>query len=253
MVSSSPSRGNVHTLYFFGEELTAHTGFVLKLLVPKNHNRQPMRRKRKGNNQSGRNPQFMSAEFSCQGPMPHINSTHTPYNQTYTVSAFQSRNAGTTSTLGATNVGVYFTLGDLSLSSQYAAVFDEYRIKRLECWITPTWVQVPESAPEPAVYCTAIDLDNAASPAGYQQIACKPGSIMSPCFQGHYHRWKPRPSGDVYTGAFNGFAELPNAWIDCSNTNVQYYGLKISFSTTAADFGILLMTRYTVEFRGTAT
>jgi hypothetical protein len=132
-----------------------------------------------------------------------------------------------------------------------AAVFDEYRITQVELWASPDFTQAAETVPEPMEWVTVVDLDNAATPSSLGALYGKPGALVSGPFQSHYHRFRPRLAVAAYNGAFGGFVDTNEVpWVDCSNTNVQYYGMKLGTSTCSSAFHIIYKIRYVVEFRG---
>jgi hypothetical protein len=158
----------------------------------------------------------------------------------------------TSSSISGTGAGQFFTLGGISASTLLAQVFDQYRITRIQVYITPPFTQIVETAPDNAMYCSAVDLDNATAPTTIAATQCKPGAFTTNIVGAHYHSWVPKIAMSVYTGAFGGFADAPDGvWCDCANTNVQYYGLKLFVDTTQVNNLFFRATVvFDIEFRG---
>lgn len=174
-------------------------------------------------------------------------------NQIFKFQGTQVFTWATTSNISTTATGNYFTFGGLNISSTLATVFDQYRITRIQAYLQPAFTQINESTPEQALWTSAVDIDNSTAPANFSATCAKPGALVSSVACGHYHSWVPNAALDVYNGAFTGFANAEGLWIDCSNTNVQYYGLKTFADITTVAFAIKAICTYDVEFRGIST
>lgn len=149
-----------------------------------------------------------------------------------------------------TLTGLYFALSQFSQGSALAAIFDEYRLAKVEVWVTPI-----TSTSNGAMLVTAIDLDNASAPASTTALMAKPGATVAWLANsvGHYHKFVPRTAIATYNGAFTGYSEGPvGNWIDCASTGVQYYGIKIAAGVDSAVHTVDITVRGHFEFRGIA-
>jgi hypothetical protein len=176
----------------------------------------------------------------------------TARNSTYHFQAYQTFTWTTTSITVPVLTGNYFTFGGLGYASSLATVFDQYRVKRIQVLLQPGITMTTDTVPEPALWASAVDQDNAGTPASLASLVCKPGTCVSGFTSGHYHSWKPSIAIDAYNGAFTGYANADEQWIDCTNTNVQYYGLKTACEVSNVAITIKAIVLMDVELRGIA-
>lgn len=140
-----------------------------------------------------------------------------------------------------------FQLSDLPQSASYTALFDQYRITKIKMDFIPcssivnnastqiTAAGYAETAPEAAsatatvgLYGTVIDYDDAnalaslAAATEYENF--RYGSVASNKI--HSRTFVPHTASAAFNGAFAGYKNDKNAWIDCAYPGVQYFGLK---------------------------
>ncbi len=178
---------------------------------------------------------------------------NTRFNPRSTMITVQSEYSGafqTTSTVAQVYKGFTFSLSNLSNSSSYTALFDQYRILECECWISPTCSMATPGAPEGGTWLSAIDLDNASTPASYAAVQGASGVMQTSVLCGHYHRWVPCVATNVYAGAFGAYGSVAQPWLDCASTGVEQYGVKAAFSATTTAIAFTIMVRATIQFRG---
>jgi hypothetical protein len=200
---------------------------------------------------SRKNSTVVSTEYPAAGPMPFMNSSRfNATNQTFTCQSQVSATFTTTSTVAVTLPTKVFSLADLPNASTLTAVFDQYRIKLVEIWLTPAATQSTPGAPEIGYWTSVVDLDDGAAAGNYNAVAVKPGAIQSPILVGHYHGFRPKFAQAVYSGAFTSFAQGGDGWVDCSSPTVQFYGVKAATGVSTTAILITAVVRYTVEFRG---
>jgi hypothetical protein len=147
--------------------------------------------------------------------------------------------------------GQSFKLSDLSQVSTFSALFDQYRIDMVECWVVP---QIPETGgtlQSPVDYVTAIDYDDATAPSNYTTVEEYQTVVSSPLSLSHYRKFRPHVAVAVYAGGvFTSFKTEPAGWIDMASTGVEHYGLKIATLTTSvAVVPIHLSVRLHVSFK----
>lgn len=172
--------------------------------------------------------------------------------QIFRMSCMQENQVLTSSNAALAATGFYFQLSALPNASAYTGLFDEFRIVRVECALQWGFTQNPETAAEPAVWASCVDLDNAASPGSLNAVEAKPDAIVSTLTVPHYHAFAPRLALATYNGAFTAYSDPDtNLWVDTANAGVQYYGVKVFVGPTAVNslplFGFV---KYFVEFRG---
>jgi len=139
-----------------------------------------------------------------------------------------------------------FTLSLFNAATSMAAVFDQYRIDQIECWVDPVGIA---STSYPFL-STAVDIDDSNTPASAGQVLDKQGAVSGTGQAGHYHRWLPHMAIAAYSGAFTSYTNEPAQWIDCASPAVQHYGLKaLSVSNGTTPVVYTLSYRAVISFR----
>lgn len=129
-----------------------------------------------------------------------------------------------------------FALGSVPNSSEFTALFDEYKISKVKVKFMYTSSAGIQSAGNatgylPYVY-TIVDSDdsNALSTRNdYEQ--CEDMKV-SRIHNIRSRYFTPGVSLAAYGGAFTSYANKKNQWLDCGSPNVQHYGLKMFIDTT---------------------
>jgi hypothetical protein len=152
----------------------------------------------------------------------------------------------TTSTTVPTSGATGFTLsGSFSNASSYLALFDQYRIVRVE-----TWVACPvNNSGGAGNWFSAVDYDSSPSltVSGIQQYS---NVLTSSITNGHYHDFRPHVAMAAYSGTFTSFANEVSPWIDSTSASVLHYGLvAVSEATPTMAENFNLTARLTVQFR----
>lgn len=169
-----------------------------------------------------------------------------PVSEVFRCQAVQTFTWGTTSSIAETKSGNYFTVGGLNLATALGALFDQYRVTRLQVLITPPAGNTTETA----LWASAVDLDDSAAPTSLATLCGKPGVLVSMLNQQHYHDFVPGVAEALYNGAFTGYGQREGGWIDCANMNVQLYGVKSAVGITSASLTIQCTVVFDLEFRG---
>jgi hypothetical protein len=156
--------------------------------------------------------------------------------------------AFTTSNVATVFYGNYLTLASFSSYTEYTALFDQYRIDEIECWIEPFETQSTVQA-LCGTFSSAVDLDDANTPTSLGNVESKQGCIITNGQAGHYHRWKPHMAVAVYSGAFTSFANAPAGWIDSASPGVQHYGIKAAITATTNATPYSFIGKALVSFR----
>jgi len=147
---------------------------------------------------------------------------------------------------------IAFSVAQMPSFGTYTALFDQYRILEVECWVQPAVVENVAGTGEIGQYVTCVDYDDATAPTTLAQIQIKPGALQCSLFQAQYFRFTPKAAIGAYTGSvFTGFSVAnDDLWYNASSSAVQFYGLKIGTTLSTNAVPIELIVRYTVEFRG---
>lgn len=180
---------------------------------------------------------------------PRINDLRPQDNRIHTfVQTLDMGTLFTTSTTITTSGGSVFSASaNLAQFSSYSALFDQYRIDKLEVWIAcPTLNSVGAGN-----WFTAIDYDSGATTLTAAQIQQYGNCLTSPIIQGHYHAWKPHMAVGAYSGSvFTAFKNEPSDWIDSASPTLQHFGVvAVAEATPSGAENINMSVRVTVSFR----
>lgn len=152
-----------------------------------------------------------------------------------------------------------FQLNFVTNPTEFTTLFDRYRIVGVKLQFLPGQNNSDAyingfASPLPYLYY-AQDWDDAGVPGSqtevtqYGTVKCrrldKPFSVFI----------KPKAAAQVYhTGVTSAFATANNAWIDCSNGDVQHYGMKLWLKNVMCDpshanFNCVVIPTYYLQFR----
>jgi hypothetical protein len=152
----------------------------------------------------------------------------------------------TTSTVSNTFAGTFFALSSMNDASEYAAVFDQYRIMAVEITIMPSTQTV---AGLTGHLLSAIDYDDVASitPALNAQ---KSTVVISNLQDTVVRSFTPKIALAAYSGAFTAYSVGPaHSWINTASPTVQHYGHKLTANPTTTAITYDLYTRVWFQFR----
>jgi len=152
----------------------------------------------------------------------------------------------TTSTVSNTFAGTFFALSSMNDASEYAAVFEQYRIMAVELTIMPSTLTV---AGLTGHLLLAVDYDDVASitPALNAQ---KSTVVISNLQDTIVRSFTPKIALAAYSGAFTAYSVGPaQTWINTASTTVQHYGHKLTANPTTTAITYDLYTRVWFQFR----
>jgi len=162
--------------------------------------------------------------------MPKLQANMFQCTKTVTSINYASQSAATP-TFGTFN----FTVASVADFSTLAAAFDQYRVDCLELIFTPHLTDSTSTQPQGYLY-TVLDLDDSTPFTATSQAQDYSSCITTRLVRPVRRCWKPRIAFATYAGAFTGFANVSESWIDCASTTVQHYGLKYALDQGAAAF-----------------
>jgi len=167
-----------------------------------------------------------SAVFAEHDHVGMVKRMTVPDNQIYTI---VQTNDGLTQQTSSFNNGVMgFTLNSWSQYTQFAAVFDQYRIEEVQVVFRPMFTanQVSGSTTFyiPTLYVVAdyddsTSLTTAAAFESYTNCNMSVNETVAV-------RLTPHSAQAAYSGAFTSYANKTYQWIDCSSPGVVHYGIK---------------------------
>jgi hypothetical protein len=147
--------------------------------------------------------------------------------------------------------GKTFTISGLLASfSSFASVFDQYRIREVECWIIPTMLSNPQTNGNIDLI-SAVDYDDANPPVTLGALYGYTNVIQTNILNGHYWKFRPHIAVAVYSGTFTSFKNEEANWIDVASGSVQHYGIKGAMSPATQPVVVNLNIRIHVQFRNT--
>jgi len=133
--------------------------------------------------------------------------------------------------------------------AQLAAVFDQYRIVKIQAWFVPRTTTSTSNATNLGQAVSVVDYDDGASLGSFAAGTEYENSLIGPGNCGHYREFKPHIALAAYQGTFVGFANVSDEWIDASYGTVQYFGLKVGVSATDSAYVWDLECRVHSEWR----
>lgn len=140
-------------------------------------------------------------------------------------------------------VSLAFCLADMPNSSEFTALFDRYRFKRVDLEIVPL-ANMSAVAPYGAVangsvavmIHSALDYDDraavAATEAGIDALRQMATYRMTNGVSNSPLRLTvvPRVALGAYASSvFTSYANFPAPWVDCASSGVEHYGIKLVF------------------------
>jgi hypothetical protein len=189
--------------------------------------------------------------FSTISAPPHL--VRPPIkNRTFTVEQM-IRATRITSGTGGAGTGTFgvlpFEITSLVNVGTLGALFDQYRVKKLEYWFIPDSNSVPSSASNPGMLETVVDFDDASVPSAESTLLSYDNFQMCSGVQGQYRSFCPTfqyGAGDP--SGFNS-AGLSDGWVDAANVTVIFYGLKWGWIGASGTYGAEVFIRATTEWR----
>jgi hypothetical protein len=174
--------------------------------------------------------------------------THTFYKWTATSSIAQSTG----------NVfGTYqFELNDLSEANTFAALYQLYRIKRVDMMFRPLWRANPVSVAAaylPPLLYTAADVGNLAVWTTLAQAQDNPNVTISDDQETVTISLEPYVPFEVQLGSATPRGMMPSPWLSTNDTLIRHFGMNYAISlggggaTEFQDWTVI--SRYTVQFR----
>jgi hypothetical protein len=139
------------------------------------------------------------------------------------------------------------SLANFANYANMLASFDQYRIRE----ITMEWIPhnvtsfitsgtvatvAPTGVYNHNILVSCVDTDDSSTPATATVVLGHESAIVHGPFVKSFRRtFKPAIAVSAYQGAFTGFANFQDQWIDSASSGIQHYGVKyaLSHGTTA--------------------
>jgi len=160
-------------------------------------------------------------------------------------------------------IDLAFSLSDLAQKASWEAVFDQYRIEKVDVHMIPLWNHIDGHSLSAGVNATnppthvVFDFDDSTSLASptaaleYDHVQ----TIMP--YDGLKISFRPKVTPALYAGgAFTGYGvDDSKAWMDIASDGIAHYGVKAWMNPTPAtntiSLGWYVYAQYTVSFTNT--
>jgi hypothetical protein len=157
----------------------------------------------------------------------------------------------TTSNIAAVGAGLSFALSTAPGSTTLCALFDQYRIDKVDVWMFPAANFATTGSMEQGVWTSAFDPDSGGTPASFNAMQAHSGVVQTSILASHYHSFVPQIAVAAYSGAFSSYTGIDPQWIDTVSSAVQHYGIQaFAGNSTTNGIAITYIARLTVSFRG---
>lgn len=134
--------------------------------------------------------------------------------------------------------------------SSLTALFDQYRIARVEFWVTPRNSQGSTTASaNVGLFHSVIDFDDSTQLASVAAANDYTNVLIGTGLDGHYRTFVPHAAVAAYSGTFTSYANVEAPWIDAASTSVQHYGMKCAWTVCDAAYVMDLVVRVHSEWR----
>ncbi len=165
--------------------------------------------------------QNIKESHSLRERVPDVPRLKLKREKVYTFSRkFRVGSVSATSVTGASG-GYSFSLSNLSNSTDFSNLFDQYRISQITVSFIPNYIQA--NVP---LY-TAFDYDDASTPPNLLVMFEKESCRISEANQIVERTFNPRVLREVYVSTVStGYETAISPWIDSQNDTVQHYGFK---------------------------
>jgi hypothetical protein len=144
----------------------------------------------------------------------------------------------------------------LSQSGINSGTWDQYKLLAVRVTIVPDQNAVGLFTNTTTSYTPlyfVLDFDDATNLTSYVAAEAYSNCVVLGAGESCERLFKPRTAVSAYTGAFGGFANMSDLWIDAASNTVQHYGAKIFVPQATAAQTLLpswqISTEYFFAFR----
>lgn len=150
---------------------------------------------------------------------------------TYTASI----TSGATPTIVPVKKAFSFQLNDLPNISEYASLFDQFKITGIKFRVVPRTSMTTQGVVTGTVstvgygqVVTAIDFDDAVNPSSKDELLEFGSAKYTASSKIHQRYFSPKVLNAVWVNVVStGYAPAKAPWIDLQNTNLPHYGIKL--------------------------
>lgn len=153
------------------------------------------------------------------------------------------------STTLATFGALYVVASSFNDFTNYATVFDLYRIAKLQFTFYPKYPAGSAAQLYQGLFHTVIDLDDETALTTIGQACDYSSLVVSQGGDTIVRTFEPHIDYAAYSGAFTSYANQRAPWIDCASGNVRHYGVKTAWTATSAVLSYDVIIRALVQFK----
>jgi hypothetical protein len=164
------------------------------------------------------------------------------------VQSFEAIASQTSSTSVPTFTAGYVTLAAFDQDASFKALFDQYRIEVVEYTFLPQTSQ-GYSGTNSGLFTVVIDYDDATALTSTASALDYPNQQTVRGLDPVRVVWKPKVALAAYNGAFTGYANAGNQWLDIASDTIQHYGIKTAWTVTGAAYSYNIVARAFLQFR----
>jgi len=127
---------------------------------------------------------------------------------------------------------LYFQLNYLDQYTSYTAIYDQYRIDKVDVTFWPQFranSMAQTGAVVPLIY-VVVDLDDASAPTSIGFLEQYQNCVVRNDERAFTVSFQPHVALAAYRGGFTGFANAGNQWIDSASPDIAHYGIKLGIT-----------------------
>lgn len=149
------------------------------------------------------------------------------------------------------NGAFQFQLNDMPNYTEFSTLFDCYKIVGIKLHFLP---YIQENIDLTKVFgqvATCIDYTDASTPATFNEVLeYQNAKLHIPTNRGFTLYFRPRAAVAIYDGLTTAYAQSdPKTWINTSNPDVPYYGVKYAWNGVTTNMSIAVYATYYVKFK----
>lgn len=154
-------------------------------------------------------------------------------------------------TSGSANAYAFtFALTDLPDYTKYTTLFQQYALTYIKMTVIPSADSNTSPGQTSSMVYYAVDYDDAVAPTQDQMLS-KQGVRMKYTLRPFTIKLRPRVLGMVYeSGGTTGYSPRRHTWLTTNDSTVPHYGVKMWFSTPAANMVFRVHATYYLKFKG---
>lgn len=153
------------------------------------------------------------------------------------------------------SIGINFRLDNIPNVGEFTGLYDQYMIKAVKVTMIPRVTEAPvgSSVNTLANMWSVIDYDDSSAPANIDTMLQYQNVKHTQMNRTHTRYIKPCVADEYFaTGVLTTYGARRNVWLDCSNSGVEHYGLKIyldALPLTAVPIQYDVITKFYLAFK----